>query len=80
MFRMRRRKRRKSRNLEQTERSGKPKTLHYLKSKGVPNSPPPPIIVKVRVDDCLLSMEVDTGAAVPSSLRRPLSFYGQGRA
>ena len=25
--------------------------------------PPPPIMVKVRVDDCLLNMEVDTGAA-----------------
>ena len=42
-------------------RSRKPKTLHHLKSKGAPNSPP--IIVKVRVDDCLPSMEVDTGAA-----------------
>ena len=35
--------------------------LNHLQSKGVPNAPP--IMVKVRVDDCVLNMEVDTGAA-----------------
>ena len=45
---------------EQRKKSGKPKKLLlHLRFPGVPNSPP--IIVKVRVDDCLIGMEVDTG-------------------
>ena len=44
------------------EEQGKPKNLLcHLRSRGVLNSPP--IIVKVRVDDDLISKEVDTGAA-----------------
>ena len=47
---------------EDPRKKGKPKNLLcHLGSPGVPNSPP--IIVNVRVDDCLISTEVDTGAA-----------------
>ena len=35
--------------------------LCHVKSRGVAHSPP--ILVQVKLDDCLLSMEVDTGAS-----------------
>ena len=34
-------------------------TLYHLRSCGVANSPP--IVVKVKLDDCFVNMEVDTG-------------------
>ena len=36
--------------------------LFQVNSKGIPNAPP--IKVKVKLDDCLMDMEVDTGASV----------------
>ena len=47
-------------------------TLHHLKSKGTANSPP--ITVDVKVDDCLINMEVDTGASL--SLMSNSTFQG----
>ena len=37
-------------------------TLYQIKSRGVTDAPP--ITVKVKLDDCLVDMEVDTGASI----------------
>ena len=36
--------------------------LCHVKSRGVAHSPP--VVVQVKLDDCLVAMEVDTGASV----------------
>ena len=55
-----------------------PSTLKHLQSKGVPNAPP--IMVKVRVDNCVLSMEVDTGAAHSVMFEKTLESLWLGRS
>ena len=72
MFRMKRRRKSlgQSRNQRNLRKNGKPKNLLcHLRSPGVPNSSP--IIVKVRVDDCLISMEVDTDPIVAREEPKP---------
>ena len=47
-------------------------TLFHLRSRGASNTPP--ITIEVKVDDCLINMEVDTGASV--SLMSDSTFQG----
>ena len=64
---------------EEQRKKGKPKNLLcHLRSPGVPNSPP--INVKVRVDDCLISMEVDTGAAHSLTSEKTFESLWPGRS
>ena len=53
-------------------------TLYHLRSRGASHAPP--IIVEVKVDDCCINMEVDTGASL--SLMSNATFQGlwQGRS
>jgi hypothetical protein len=67
-----------SQNQRSRERRGTKNLLCYLKSLGVSISPP--IMVKVRVDDCLISMEVDTGAAHSLISKKTFESLWPGRS
>ena len=57
---------------EEEEEESEAEELHHLSSKGATKTPP--ILVEVKVDDCLIPMEVDTGASV--SLMSHATFTG----
>jgi hypothetical protein len=63
---------RKDEEEEEEEESSDSNELLHLRSKGTSKSPP--IMVEVKVDDCLINMEVDTGSSV--SLMSYSTFTG----